>query len=158
MMSVTSGLFGGFFSALYIVFAVRTLGLTPAMLGATIAVGGVGALAGAAAAPWLGARLGLGGALIAAALSSALFATIIPLAGGSPTRGMTMLMAAQLLGDAAGTAALIYAKTLRQGVLPLEVMGRVAGTFTAAGGLAMVAGALIGGELGGLGGIRPALF
>jgi MFS family permease len=158
LMSATTGMFGGFFSALYIVFAVTTLGLTPAMLGATIAVGGLGALAGAAIAPWLGARLGLGGALIAAAASNALFDALIPLAGGSPVRGMGMLMAAQFLGDAVGTAALIYATSLRQGLLPLEAMGRVAGAFAAAAGLAAVAGALIGGELGRLGGMRPALF
>jgi hypothetical protein len=158
MMSVTTGLFGGFFSALYMVFAVRVLGLTPAMLGASIAVGGIGALAGAAAAPWLSRRMGLGPALIATAVAGALFDMLTPLAGGSPARAMAMLMAAQFLGDAAFTASLIYAKTLRQSVLPLEVMGRVAGAFAAAGGLAVVAGALVGGELGGVAGMRPTLF
>jgi MFS family permease len=157
-MNVTWGLFGGFFSALYIAFAVRALGLTPLMLGATIAVGGLGALAGAAAAPWLSRRLGLGPALIATAAAGALADLLIPLAGGPPGRGMAMLMAAQLIGDAALTAALIYAKTLRQSVLPLEVMGRVAGGFAAAGGVAVVAGALVGGELGGVVGMRPTLL
>ena len=43
LMESAQGLFGGVFSALYILFAVRTLGLTPAMLGLAIGAGGLGA-------------------------------------------------------------------------------------------------------------------
>jgi MFS family permease len=51
MLTGFNALFGSFFSALYILFAFRVLHLTPSMLGVTIAAGGAGALAGAAAAP-----------------------------------------------------------------------------------------------------------
>jgi MFS family permease len=154
----SSGLFGAFFLALYIVFAIDQLGLTPGMLGLTIAVGGVGSLIGAALASRFGARLGLGPALIIAGALNALFSLFIPLAGGGQLRAMILLMAAQLFGDAAGTAWLIYAKTLRQSLLPPEVLGRVAGAFTAASGLAAVVGALVGGELGQRLGSRPTLL
>jgi len=158
LTSVTSALFGAFFFALYTFFAVTTLRLTPAMLGVTIAVGGVGALVGASLAAWLGRRLGIGRALILAGLLEAAFTLLIPLAGGGPARAMAMLMAGQLFGDALGTAFLIHAVSLRQAVLPGEVLGRVAGAFAAGAGLATVVGALIGGALGGAIGARDTLF
>jgi predicted MFS family arabinose efflux permease len=154
----SSGLFGAFFLALYIVFAIDQLGLTPAMLGLTIAVGGVGSLIGAALASSFGARLGLGPALIGAGALNALFSLFVPLAAGAPLMAMLLLMAAQLFGDAAGTAWLIYAKTLRQSLLAPRVLGRVAGAFTAASGLAAIVGALVGGELGQWLGARPTLL
>ena len=46
------GLFGGFFSAMYMVFTLRTLGLDAATIGLVIGVGGIGALWGA----WLRRR------------------------------------------------------------------------------------------------------
>lgn len=156
--ALSSGLFGGFFSALYIVYAIDVLRLTPALLGLTIAVGGVGSLAGAALATRLAQRLGIGVALIAAGTLNALFDLFIPLAGGGRLEAMALLMTAQFFGDAAGTAWLIYAKTLRQGLLPNQMLGRVAGVFAAASGLAMIFGALIGGELGQRLGARPTLL
>ncbi len=158
LAALASGLFGSFFSALYIVFSIDQLHLTPAMLGLTIGVGGAGSLAGAAIASRFGARLGIGPALIGAGALNALFNLFIPMAGGAPLIAMGFLMAAQLLGDAAGTAWLIYAKTLRQSLLPPEVLGRVAGVFAAAAGLASICGALIGGELGQHLGMRPTLL
>jgi hypothetical protein len=44
-MILTSGVFGSFFVALYIPLASNVPRLTPAIWGATIAVGGVGVLA-----------------------------------------------------------------------------------------------------------------
>ena len=49
-------LFGGFFLALYMLLTLRTLGLSPAVVGLVIGVGGVGAFAGALLAPALGRR------------------------------------------------------------------------------------------------------
>jgi predicted MFS family arabinose efflux permease len=127
------------------------------MLGATIAVGGVGALTGAGLAPWLERRLGLGPAMILSGLLYGLFSALIPLAGGSPAQGMAGLMVAQLLGDAAGAAMFIYVASLRQGTLDVRVLGRVAGAFTAASALAGMLGAVAGGGLEGWIGIRAAM-
>ncbi len=154
----TSTFFGGFFAALYVFYALKTLGLTMLMMGLTIAVGGIGSLIGAAMAGRVGERLGVGPALIITALAAGVFNLFVPLASGAPTGAMIFLMIAQLFADAAGTAAFIYANTIRQSVLPPEMLGRVAGAFIAAGGLMIIAGALIGGELGQVMGPRPALY
>jgi hypothetical protein len=157
LITATSGLFGGFFAALYVIYAINELGLSPFLLGLTIAVGGLGALIGAALSGPIVRRLGLGPALIVCMFSSALSAVFIPLAYGGRSQAAVMLMLAQLFGDGFATAALIYSKSLRQTLLPVEVLGRVGGAFVAVGGLAAVAGALAGGELGQLIGERLTL-
>ena len=46
VMSFMSPLFGGTFSALYVIFAIKTLGLSPALMGVTVGVGGIGSVTG----------------------------------------------------------------------------------------------------------------
>src|SRR5690606_19800689 len=55
--------FGNFFGVLYDLYAVRELGLTPALLGFVVATGGIGSLAGAMIAQWLPRRFGFGRAM-----------------------------------------------------------------------------------------------
>ena len=157
-MTGSNALFGSFFAALYVVFALRVLGLTPTMLGLTVAAGGVGAFAGAAVATWLARRLGAGLAIVVSAGGGALFTLLIPLAPSEPRMGMAFLVTAQIFGDALAVTAAILAASLRQTLLPQAVLGRVAATFQVVGGAMAVAGALTGGALGGLIGSREALL
>ena len=60
ILAACNGLFGGGFAALYLVFALKVLGLSPIMLGITVAFGGLGALAGAGLAGRFARRLGAG--------------------------------------------------------------------------------------------------
>jgi Major Facilitator Superfamily len=148
------GLFGGIFSALYMIFATRGVGLAPAILGLTIAVGGIGSLIGAVVGPWLARRLGLGMATALTSLAYGLGLVFIPLAHGSVVEGTAFLVASQLVGDSFGTAAMIGLTSLRQSRLAPEVMGRAgAALATGSGGLAVI-GALGGGLLGAVFGMR----
>ncbi|MDB5419512.1 MAG: hypothetical protein JWP50_2931 [Phenylobacterium sp.] len=157
-LAIGSSLFGGIFSALYIVFALRTLGLTPALLGITIATGGVGALAGSLMAQPLARAIGPGPAILASALAASASALLIPLSPPGVLPAMTSLIAAQLLGDSFGVVTLILAVSLRQSRLPGELLGRTGAAFQAAAGAAAVAGALGGGLLGQALGVRTALL
>ena len=155
---VARGLFGGFFSALYILYAIGVLKLTPGMLGLTIACGGAGGLIGATLAPALTRRLGAGRAIILTGLSGGAMLFLIPLAHGAPLAAMAFLALAQVLGDALQTAMQVTAATLRQSALPPHQLGRAGGAFLSAGAAAGVAGALIGGLAGAALGPRPALY
>lgn len=157
-LAMGSGLFGGIFSALYIVFALRTLGLTPALLGLTIATGGAGAFAGSLTAQPLARAVGTGPAILASALAASASSLLIPLSPPGALPAMTSLIAAQLLGDSFGVVTLILAVSLRQSRLPGELLGRTGAAFQAAAGAAAVAGALAGGLLGQALGVRTALF
>jgi len=158
VLAAGSGLFGGIFSALYIVFALRTLGLTPALLGITIATGGVGALAGSLMAQPLARAIGTGPAILASALAAAASTLLIAFSPPGILPAMTSLIAAQLLGDSFGVVTLILAVSLRQSGLPGELLGRTGAAFQATAGAAAVAGALAGGLLGQALGVRTALF
>jgi predicted MFS family arabinose efflux permease len=158
IMAGTGGLFGGFFSALYIAFVLRGLGLSPALLGLGIAAGGIGALAGSMLAQPMARRLGVGLTICLSGALSALGVLILLLAPPEPAPAMTALVVSQVLGDAFGVIPLILAVSLRQSLLANTVLGRVGATFSAVGGGAAVAGALIGGALGQTLGLRETLI
>ena len=152
-----NGLFGGFFSALYIAYVLRDLGLGPVLLGLGIAAGGVGALAGSALALPIARRLGVGPAICVCGALSPLGIILILVSPPGPTWGMAALTVSQFWGDFFGVIPLILATSLRQILLPTSVLGRVGATFRALSGGAVVAGALVGGALGGLLGLRETL-
>ncbi|HEY2752762.1 MFS transporter [Phenylobacterium sp.] len=158
IMTAVGALFGGFFSALYIAFVLRGLGLTPAMLGLGIATGGLGALVGSVLAQPMARRLGVGPAICVSGALSALGTMILLLAPPTPVGGMAALVVSQFLGDAFGVVPLVLASSLRQTILPLSVLGRVGATFRAVSGGAAVAGALMGGALGQAFGLRETLL
>lgn len=157
LMNVAQGLFGGVFAALYIVFALRTLGLPTSLLGIAIAAGGVGALMGAGLGPWLARRLGIGPAIILTILCASISAMTIPLAPTDRQGAMIVLILTQITGDAFGIASMVLIASLRQSLLPQSVLGRVGGAFHAVAGGVAIVGALGGGLLGDLIGPRLAL-
>jgi Na+/melibiose symporter-like transporter len=158
LMSALITLFGSSFSATYMVFALETLRLTPALLGLTIAAGGVGALAGSVLAQPLARMLGAGPAIVLGFFGWAATSLLIPLAPADPIVGTVMLVAAQVFGDGMAVAALVLAGSLRQAVLPQTMLGRVGATFHSAEGAAGILGALSGGVLAGALGLRAVMF
>jgi MFS family permease len=156
-MTVCQSLFGSFFAGTYVLFGVKVLGLSTSLLGLTIAVGGIGALLGAFLAPLAVRILGTGPAIIGLAAISAAGALLIPLAPGNPVGGTAFLVASQLIGDAFAVAAMIPAATLRQSVFPTGALGRTGAVFHVARGGTAVIGALAGGLLAQVIGIREAM-
>ena len=156
--TVITGLFGGIFSALYILFALRVVGLSPALMGIAIACGGVGALIGSMLAEPLARKIGIGPAIIGSALASSASATMICLAPHDPVWGMAVLVVTQITGDAVGVTSLILAVSLRQSLIAPSLLGRTGAAFQAAGGGVALIGALAGGLLGQAIGVRLALF
>ncbi|MFY9826193.1 MAG: MFS transporter [Thermoanaerobaculia bacterium] len=163
LRSATTFLFMGFFGPLYVLYAIEILHLQPAMLGAVIAMGGVGAMVGSVVAPRIVQRFGLGRTFVAASLVQGLTNLLIPLAGLVGTPGtlqifaVACLMAPQLFGDMAFMVYMINELTLRQTVAPEHVLGRVnAGMNLLARGIWPI-GSLIGGALAAAIGVRATL-
>jgi MFS family permease len=141
--------FGSFFAALYSIYAIRELGLSPAMLGVVVSAGGIGALIGALLAGRVERRLGLGRALTWTLLLSAAVGFLTPLAGifGVPVLAALLLIAAQIVGDAAMLVFGVNETSLRQTIVPDRLLGRTNATFGfLAEGVAPV-GALVAGAL-----------
>jgi len=150
-------MFFAFFGSLYALFALRTLHLTPAALGVTIAVGGVGALLGSVLAPWITRTVGVGPAIVLCGAGAAMSFFLIPMAPADPVTGMLFLMGSQLLGDAFGVAAMIPTTTLQQTLIAPEALGRVGAIFQVARGAGWIVGAILCGGLAAAIGVREAL-
>lgn len=135
--------------AMYVPYAVHSLGLSAGEVGTTLAALGVGMVAGALAATRLARRIAFG-TLVAigpvCGLASA-FAMLLTLWMPS-----ALLAAASFFLIGAGPAIWVIATgTLRQTVTPSPLLGRVSAMFTMAQGsrpLGALAGAFIGGLYG----------
>lgn len=153
----TRNFFGSFWAALYALFAIRELGMGPAALGLTIAMGGVGDLLGAVAAARLVKHYGLGRTLLFSFALSASAAFLIPLAGGTVLLAVLMLMAAQLVGDMLRTVYEINSTSVRQAVTPDRLLGRTNASMQLLAAGVGPLGALAAGALGQLVGLRATL-
>jgi len=140
-------LFGGFYTALYMLYALETLKLPVATIGVVISLGGVSALAGAFVASRLSHALGFGRAMLAAAAFGKATGIFVPLAAVFPSASALSLGLSQLLGDGALVAFLILAGSYRQAVLPLDVMARANGMLAVMTGVLTPLGALLAGAI-----------
>lgn len=140
-------LFGGFFHTLYMILALERLALSPLAIGLVISVGGIGSFLGALVAGRFAMRIGLGPTLLVTLTLGSAAALLIPLSEILGPLAIPSLVAHQLIGDAFLSIYLIHALSLRQRLLPMEVLGRTGATFHVATGLAMPLGALVAGPL-----------
>lgn len=147
MAQATFGLFAGFFSAIYMIFTLRTLALSEAAVGIIIGVGGIGALWGAFAAAPLSRALGYGRAVVLCLACWVIASTLIPAAEGSGGLMIPFLVGQQLIGDGFLSAFVILAVSIRQTALDTDVQARAGATFQVVEGLALPLGALIAGPL-----------
>ena len=148
----------GTFAALYMLYLLKTLDLHVSTVGVIIAMGGVGSLLGAIASPPLTRRFGLGRALLLFLLVAEVAGMLIPAAFGPTWLIVLFLLGNQLLADGFHVAFIVQAVSLRQRVLPLEVLGRSNAAFQAVSGALLPLGALTMGALAEIVGVRPALW
>ncbi|HVY87875.1 MAG TPA: MFS transporter [Hyphomonadaceae bacterium] len=127
----------GAFGALYTIFMLKVVGLTPSAMGAIISVGGISALVGSVTARPLAQRIGFGPALVtgfAIALGGMLM--LIPAAYSGPWAPLFMVFQ-QLLGDAGFMIFTILATSLSQKLLPEHEIARANGFSQVVAGIAM---------------------
>ena len=156
-MTIVFTLFGAFFAPLYLMYGLKEIGMSPALMGINIAMGGVGALFGALLSNTLTRRLGIGGTVLAGGFLYAAFLALVPLAAGPLWLRTGMMMVAQFGGDAFALAFIIPLTSLQQAILPRPLLGRTRAMFSVAAGGATVVGALVGGALGDWLGTRETL-
>jgi MFS family permease len=155
--STTIRLAGGAFGALYMLFAVRDLGLSPTAAGVIAGCGGLGSLAGSMLAEPVLRRLGVKLTLIVGFGLGGAFQVLVPLAHGTALRAGLFLLVAQIIGDGLMTIAFVNDVSLRQSLVPDRLLGRVSATANVLGVAAMPVGALAGGIIGELASPRAAL-
>ena len=154
---------GGLFDTCFMIFVTRDLGLATGPLGLVFAVGGLGALLGAWAAPAAGRRWGAGVAMAAGLGLVTLGNACVPLAAWAaaftvgPAAALAMLVLHQLVGDGGQVMHDIHDRTLRQTLVAPDRLAQADAGIRLAGQLSMLAAALAGGLLGDALGARPVL-
>ncbi len=144
--------------AVFVLFVVQDLGVTPAMLGLISAIGGIGAFAGAALSAEITRRIGPGLSIVLGQLLMTAASALIAIVGGP------LVVTLPLLGLSAG---LLWIGTriwsvndvaLRQALTPADLLDRINATRrVVVHGIAPV-GALMGGVLGTVFDLRTALL
>src|SRR5438132_5798313 len=155
--SISEHFFGSFYAALYSLYLIEVLGLTPLLLGIVISAGGVGALVGAAFARRVVLRFGLGRSILVMMLASSAIGVLTPLAGGSLFVATLMVFLPQLIGDGTNTIQWIAQDTVVQTAVPDRVLGRVNATLDVLSHGAAPFGALVAAAIAESFGVRTAI-
>lgn len=155
--SATGNLGASMMLALIVLFATRDLKLSAGEIGAVMALGGAGGVVATLLTGRVAGWLGIGRTLTASCVVAAAGVLLMPAAGGSRLLILAVLAMAYFLYGGSVTTFAILAGSLRQAVTPDRMMGRVlASTGVAITGMSPV-GALLGGLLGTVLGVRPTL-
>jgi MFS family permease len=147
----------GVFGTAYLLYARNELDLDPAATGVIAALGGIGSLLGAFAAPVAVRRFGVGRTILGGMLLFAAGNLLIPLAPPHVAiLGGAFLIAQQLIGDSGGTVYEIVETSLVQSSVDNRVIGRVNASFFTFTTLMTLAGVVIGGVVAEYLGLRTA--
>jgi MFS family permease len=151
-------LFGTGIQVQYVLYARRTLNLSPSLIAVTFAMLGLGAIVGSTMSLRVLRRIGPGPAAFWATAIGNVVLLLIPAATGPTWLRVGMLSAAQVITGATAPIAMVGMGSLRMHLTPNNMQGRVVATFRGLSlGLAPV-GALISGVLGSAIGLRPTMY
>jgi predicted MFS family arabinose efflux permease len=154
--TATVNLFGFMGTAILVLYAHRTLGLGPAVIGLVFGAGAVGGVLGAATCRRLDRRVGLGRAFVVGSVLFPAAMLLFPLASGQAR--IALMVAGEALGSVGVmwldiTAGAIFAQEIPDGL-----RSRVAGAYRTVNYGVRPLGAVTGGLLGASIGLRATLW
>lgn len=144
-------------SAVVLVFASRTLGLSAGTIGLALGVGAVGGVAGALAAAPVARRIGTGPTIAVGAVLFTLPMAALALAGGSRLSAALVLACVEAVSGFGVMLFDVNLNAVQAVVTPDAARGRVVGAFTTINYGIRPVGAVVGGLLADLVGVRPTL-
>ncbi|OZM84267.1 MFS transporter [Pseudonocardia sp. MH-G8] len=142
----------------YLLFLVRTLDLSGAVVGLVLAAMGPGAVLGSLLSAGLPRRFGYGVVLVSSAALADVVLMCVPAVHGSGVAAVLLLMAINFVFGACSQVVNIITAVVRQAVTPVRVQGRVVATINFVGMGLMPFGSLCGGYLGEHWGLRTSLL
>ena len=147
------------FSALFMLYAVRALGVRPGVLGLVIGAGALGGMLGSVLCKRLTRRFGAGLVYVAGCLVFTGPLALVPLASGVHGAAVLVMLFGAEFASGFGVMVLdISIAAIFAVVIPPSVRSRVSGAFQAINYGTRPPGALLGGLLGSVLGLREALW
>ncbi len=155
--SATFNLVFGAFFVLFVVYAVRVLGLSPFKLGIVLGAVAVGGLAGALLATRVRNAIGLGRSMAVTTICVSASLPVVLIPRGAGLLSMVILVAAHLVYGCSVAMFNVNAITLRQVVTPRRLLARMNATYRMLLFGSAPFGSITGGLLGSAVGLRSAL-
>jgi MFS family permease len=160
LATATINFFNFVFWALFILYATRTLGVRPGVLGLVLGAASIGGVIGSILTGRISRRFGVGPTYV---LSCVLFPAplvLVPLAHGSQPRWLilTLLFASEFASGFGVMLLDITAGSIKTALIPDRLRARVAGAYMVVNYGVRPIGALVGGALGTWIGLRPTLW
>lgn len=157
-VAATLGAFAGQVQGVVLVLhLVRELHLTPVVIGLVLAVAGVAGVLGALAGPTITAALGHGPTFVAGMVVAGLPGLVLAAAAGPAALVVTAVVAAQLLRGSGPALYGMNQQTIRQTLVPPDLLPQALATWRVLVFGVQPLGALAGGALGELVGLRTTL-
>ena len=147
--SAAIGIYFGLFRSAYMIYVVRTLGLSPEVVGFIIASGGIASFAGGLLTERISLALGTGRAISVSLVIVGIGLALVPLAPGASLTGIVLLVAHQFLSDGFETVWEANQGAIRSRVLPDALQGRANAAFEGVSLLGRLTGIVAGGVIGG---------
>jgi predicted MFS family arabinose efflux permease len=147
--SAAIGVYFGLFRSAYMIYVVRTLGLSPEVIGFVIASGGIASFAGGLMTERLSLSLGTGRAISSSLVIVGVGLALVPLAPSASVLGILLLVAHQFLSDGFETVWEANQGAIRGRVLPDALQGRANAAFEGVSLLGRLTGIVAGGVIGG---------
>ncbi|WP_051835767.1 MFS transporter [Streptomyces sp. NRRL WC-3549] len=145
-------------SGLIVLFANRNLGLSAGVIGVAFGVGATGSLLGAVIAPRISRRFGVGRSIVVGAVLFPAPTAIAAAADGPLWLRAGALAAAQFFSGFGVMLFDVNLNSLQAAVIPDDMRSRVAGAYSTVNYGARPVGAVTGGLLATLVGLRPTLL
>jgi MFS family permease len=155
--TATSNFFSNVAFAVYLVFTVRVLGLSPGLIGISLSIGAVGSLVGAVTAMRIARRFGIGPTTIAVSAlwgPAALLLALAPVGNAA----LPFLVGGIVLFGFSAVVYNIVQVSYRQAVCPPRLQGRMNSVMRFIVWGTIPIGTLLGGVLGSLIGLRETIL
>lgn len=142
----------------FLLYVIEEMGLTPGTVGLVLSIGAIGSVLGAMLTEPLQRRVGIGRAMVAVYAVACLAPLLIPLAAPPATIAIPILVVAFFLVGVGVAGSQVYVYSMRQAITPDHLLGRMNSGYRFFVTGMLPPGALLGGLLGEVIGLRPTIL